>query len=248
MVGQNHSQAVPNFLLWELSQGNLGVLQQRNPGNAAGIGHSKAQRASRTTQPRHWAVPRKHIAEGPQGAAGRGRARQRSSLLEGAAPSAPTFPARQRGLVIEIDWPIEREKVGRHGGRPSSFITNAARQRLSKTWRAMLRRRPLFPRASVALSDGWGRGCAQRESDDTEVVPPVLLRARRVSAYRNPLEGDAPSAPTSPARQRGFVGGMGAGLRPAEVGRHGGRPSSFVTSAAREQNDDSRLPRRNGLG
>ena len=184
MVGQNHSQAVPNFLLWELSQGNLGVLQQRNPGNAAGIGHSKAQRASRTTQPRHWAVPRKHITEGPQGAAGRGRARQRSSLLEGAAPSAPTFPARQRSLVIEIDWPIEREKVGRHGGHPSSFITNAARQRLSKTWRAMLRRRPLFPRASAALSDGWGRGCAPRESDDTEVVPPVLSRTRRGSAAR----------------------------------------------------------------
>ena len=81
----------------------------------------------------------------------------------------------------------------------------------------------------------WGRGCAPQKSDDTEVVPPVLLRARRVSAQRNPLEGDAPSAPTSPARQRGFIGGMGAGLRPAEVGRHGGRPSSFVTSAARER-------------
>ena len=148
MVGQNHSQAVPNFLLWELSQGNLGVLQQRNPGNAAGIGDSKAQRASRTTQPRHWAVPRKHIAEGPQGAAGRGRARQRSSLLEGAAPSAPTFPARQRSLVIEIDWPIEREKVGRHGGHPSSFITNAARQR-----------RPLstgYPPGYLRAAQGFG--------------------------------------------------------------------------------------------
>ena len=117
-----------------------------------------------------------------------------------------------------------------------------------KPWRAMLRRRPLLPRASAALSVIWGRGCAPQKSDDTEVVPPVLLRARRVSAQRNPLEGDAPSAPTFPARQRGFIGGMGAGLRPAEVGRHGGRPSSFVTSAAREQNDDSRLPRRNGLG
>ena len=112
----------------------------------------------------------------------------------------------------------------------------------------MLRRRPLLPRASAALSVIWGRGCAPQKSDDTEVVPPVLLRTRRVSAQRNPLEGDAPSAPTSPVRQRGFVGDMGAGLRPAEVGRHGGRPSSFVTSAAREQNDDSRLPRRNGLG
>ena len=102
-------------------------------------------------------------------------------------------------------------------------------------WRAMLRRRPFFPRASAALSGGWGRGCAPRESDDTEVVPPVSPRARRGSARRNPLEGDAPSAPIFPARQRGIVRRMGAGLRPARVGRHGGRPSSFITSAARER-------------
>ena len=53
---------------------------------------------------------------------------------------------------------------------------------LRPIWRAMLRRRPLFPRASAALSAE-----------------------------------------------------MGAGLRPAEVGRHGGRPSSFITNAARER-------------
>ena len=92
-------------------------------------------------------------------------------------------------------------------------------------WRAMLRRRPFFPRDSAALSFGMGRGCAPRKSDDTEVVPPVLPRARRGSAPRNPLEGDAPSAPIFPARQRGLVRRMGAGLRPAKIGRHGGRPS-----------------------
>ena len=89
----------------------------------------------------------------------------------------------------------------------------------------MLRRRPFFSRASAALSAGWRRGYAPRKSDDTEVVPPVLSRARRGSAPRNPLEGDAPSAPIFLARQRGLVGRMEAGLRPAEVGRHGGRPS-----------------------
>ena len=99
----------------------------------------------------------------------------------------------------------------------------------------MLRRRPLFPCDSAALSAGWGRGCAPQKSDDTEVAPPVLSRARRGSAQRNPLEGDAPSAPIFPARQRGLLGWMGAGLRPAEVGRHGGHPSSFTTSAARER-------------
>ena len=99
----------------------------------------------------------------------------------------------------------------------------------------MLRRRPLFPRASAALLVIWGRACAPQKSDDTEVVPPVLIRARRVSAQRNPLEGGAPSAPIFPARQRGFVGDMGAGLRPAKIGRHGGRPSSFITSSARER-------------
>ena len=50
-----------------------------------------------------------------------------------------------------------------------------------------------------------------------------------------PLEGDAPSVPTSPARQRGFFSRMGAGLRPAKIGRHGGHPSSFITNAARER-------------
>ena len=40
---------------------------------------------------------------------------------------------------------------------------------LRNPWRAMLRRRPLFPRASAALSAGMGRGCAPQESDDTEV-------------------------------------------------------------------------------
>ena len=39
-------------------------------------------------------------------------------------------------------------------------------------WRAMLRRRPFFSRASAALSAGWRRGYAPRKSDDTEVVPP----------------------------------------------------------------------------
>ena len=47
------------------------------------------------------------------------------------------------------------------------------------------------------------------------------------------LEGDAPSAPIIPARQRGFVGRMGAGLRPARVGRHGGRPSKGTAASGR---------------
>ena len=94
----------------------------------------------------------------------------------------------------------------------------------------------IFPRANAGrVFQEWGRGCAPRESDDTAVVPPVSPRARRGSAKRNPLEGDAPSEPIFPARQRGSVGRMGAGLRPAEVGRHGGRPSSFTTSAARKR-------------
>jgi hypothetical protein len=39
-----------------------------------------SRRKSGTTQPRHRAVPRKHIVDGPKGAASRVRARQRSSL------------------------------------------------------------------------------------------------------------------------------------------------------------------------
>ena len=38
---------------------------------------------------------------------------------------------------------------------------------IENPWRAMLRRRPLFPRASAALSAGWARRCAPRKSDDT---------------------------------------------------------------------------------
>ena len=52
-------------------------------------------------------------------------------------------------------------------------------------WRAERRRRPFFPCDSAALSAGWGRGFAPQKSDDTKVVPPVLLRARRGSAHRN---------------------------------------------------------------
>ena len=49
----------------------------------------------------------------------------------------------------------------------------------------------------------------------------------------SPLEGDAPSAPIFPARQRGLVSLMGAGLRPARVGRHGGRPSKGIAASGR---------------
>ena len=170
--------------------------------------------------------------------------------LEGDAPSAPIFPARQRGFVGRNEAGLRPARVGRHGGRPSNiprtrrgsayrkpggrcsvsahfsraparpcrtewggasprisrttqprrwgaprkrleegpqgmrsgrrawqrsslqYTTNAARERLSKTWRALLRRRPFFPRDSVALSAGWGRGFAPHKSDDTALVPP----------------------------------------------------------------------------
>ena len=157
----------------------------------------------------------------------------------------PIFPARQRGLVAWMGAGLRTAEVGRHGGRPSSFTTCAARQRPAKPlggrccvgahfsratarpcrldgggaapresrttrrsslqfcdergagapseipWRAVLRRRPFFPRASAALSAGWGRGCAPRKSDDTEVIPPVLLRARRGSRMTIPICQDA---------------------------------------------------------
>jgi len=90
----------------------------------------------------------------------------------------------------------------------------------------MLRRRPFFPRASAALSAGMGRGCAPQESDDTAVVPPKSPQATRTRLSKS-LEGDAPSAPIFPARQRGLVCTNGAGLRLAKIGRHGGRPSNF---------------------
>ena len=54
----------------------------------------------------------------------------------------------------------------------------------------MLRRRPFFPRASAALSAGWGRGFAPRKSDDTEVVPPRPTNAARERLSKN-LEGEA---------------------------------------------------------
>ncbi len=70
------------------------------------------------------------------------------------------------------------------------------------------------------------RDCAPRKSDDTEVVPPIYYERGAGAPIEN-LEGDAPSAPIFPARQRGFVGRNEAGLRPAKVGRHGGRPSNI---------------------
>ena len=82
----------------------------------------------------------------------------------------------------------------------------------------MLRRRPFFPRDSVALSAGWVRGFAPQKSDDTEVGPPVLLRARRESVTFPIL---------TPHRWLFF---------------------KEAKACAREQNDDSGLPRCDGLG
>ncbi len=126
---------------------------------------------------------------------------------------APIFPAREPDLVLWNGAGLRPARVGRHGGRPSTIPTNAARERPSKPWRAMLRRRPFFPRASAALSDGMRRGCAPHKSDDTEVVPPVSQRTRRVSAYRKPWRAmlrrrpffQRASAALSDGMRRGFA-------------------------------------------
>ena len=47
-----------------------------------------------------------------------------------------------------------------------------------------------------------------------KVVPPIYYE-RGAGAPIETLEGDAPLAPTFPARQRGPFSRMGAGLRPA---------------------------------
>ncbi len=76
---------------------------------------------SRTIQPRHGAVPRKHIADGPQGAANRVRARQRSSLQKKhtSCPEAGRVPGTFSGLAsIGCGFSvseIQREVVERHG-------------------------------------------------------------------------------------------------------------------------------------
>ena len=86
---------------------------------------------------------------------------------------------KRRGFPCTGADPFDRNgaglrpaRVGRHGGRPSNIPRTRRGSAYRKPWRAILRQRPFFPRASVALSDGWGRGFAPRKSDDTEVVPP----------------------------------------------------------------------------
>ena len=76
---------------------------------------------------------------------------------------------------------------------------------------ALLRHRRGFPAY---------RGGLRKSDDTTEGRGAVRRRLSKT------LEGDAPSVPIFPARQRGLVSRMGAGLRHAKVGRHGGRPSN----------------------
>ena len=121
--------------------------------------------------------------------------------------------------------------------RPSLQDHRTRRGRASRNpWRAVLRRRPCFPRASAGLSARRGRGCATRESDDAEVVPPGPPQAPRTRLSK-PLEGDAPSAPITPARQRSLVFPIRARLRLAKMGRHGAviPPKFFPRDAARER-------------
>ena len=148
-------------------------------------------------------------------------------MLEGAAPSAPIFPARQRrGGLFKNVARLHPAKIGRHGGRPSSIPTNAARKRLSKTLEGDAPSAPIFPACQRGLV-GWNEAGLRPAKVGRHGGRPcsITTNAARKRLSKT-LEGDAPSAPIFPACQRGLVGWMGAGLRPAKVGRHGGRPSS----------------------
>jgi len=57
---------------------------------------------------------------------------------------------------------------------------------------------------------------------------------RSAEAPSKTLEGDALSAPIFPARLRGLVLRNGAGLRPARIERHGGRPSRNLMERSAE--------------
>ena len=122
-------------------------------------------------------------------------------------------------------------RVGRHGGRPSNIPRTRRGSAYRKPWRAMLRQRPFFPRASVALSDGMGAGLRPAEVGRHGGRPSSFITNAARQRLSKTLEGDAPSAPIFPARQRGFVGRNGAGPRPAKIGRHGGRPSKATAAS-----------------
>jgi len=96
----------------------------------------------------------------------------------------------------------------------------------------MLRRRPFLLRDSAALLIGMGAGLrsariGRHGGRPSEKFPTDAARER----LSKPLEGGAPSAPIFPARQRGLVSRMGAGLRSARIGRHGGRPSKGTAAS-----------------
>ena len=74
--------------------------------------------------------------------------------------------------------------------------------------------------ASARLCQPDGGGAAPRRSRTTRRSSLQYEHERGASAPSETLGGDAPSAPTSPARQRGFLSRMGAGLRSAKIGRH----------------------------
>ena len=94
--------------------------------------------------------------------------------------------------------PKHNGQVGRHNrgtGRCQGSTSQRARRapraggeqgKGRPSWRALLRQRRLSPRASAALSSKSIGPSNEKKSDDTEVIPPVLSRTRRGSAYRKP--------------------------------------------------------------
>jgi hypothetical protein len=106
----------------------------------------------------------------------------------------------------------------------------------------MLRRRPFFPRVSAALSAGMRRGCAQHKSDDTAVVPPIYRWTRRGNGHRKPWRALLRQRRGFPCTGAELVNRNGAGLRPAKVGRHGGRPSNEKSASGSASNSCLLLP------
>ena len=139
-------------------------------------------------------------------------------------------------MPTELGAGLRPAEVGRHGGRPSSFTTNAARQRPAKSLGGRCSVGAHFSRAPARPSRLDGGGAAPRRNRTTRRSSLQFHHKRGAGApLEIPWRAVLRRRPLFPRDDAALSAGLGAGLRPARVGRHGGRPSSFITSAARER-------------
>ena len=97
----------------------------------------------------------------------------------------PFFPRASAAFVTDGGGAAPRESRTTRRSSLQYHNEHGAEAPIETPWRAMLRRRPFFPRQR-GFRDGWGAGLRPRESRTTRRSSLQSHQTRRGSAYRNP--------------------------------------------------------------